>query len=330
MGIRNLGGSYCEFKSNRIFYTGNVNNTANEIVMTYRSAQYPAAYNIIEGNAAYNFGGGCFDDDQNNQISSSGNKFLNNQTAAPVKQNKANYSLTCKGNYKLDGGLVDGWERQFTRIVTGQDQQGYVPFLTLPKTNENTYDHAVVVVPMGNFEGGLKKVFTLSIGQRDGLVVNNICQGNNDAVPGSVVAYRRKADGKTVFYIKLGVFAEASVNYTSLQLAQGVDRLQLVTGDFADSDLVYDSAVNKPDLEVSADGIKAKGAPIGAAAGESDIATASVATYNDYLELEVSKPTLVNVENDELTARPDVAYWKSPRSIRQLADVEMVYPAPQA
>jgi hypothetical protein len=318
MGIRNLGGSYCEFKQNRIFYTGNVNNTANEIVMTYRSEQYPAAYNIIEGNAAYNFGGGCFDDDQNNTLSSSGNKFVNNQTNAPVKQNKANYALTCKGNYKIDGSLVDGWERQFTRIVTNKDQQGYVPFLTLPKTGENTYDHAVVVASMGNFEGGLKKVFTLSVGQRDGLSVNNMCQGDNDVAPGSVVAYK-KADGRTIFYLKLGVFAEASISYTSLQLAQGVDRLQLST-EVPSGDLVYNSATNKPNLEVGSAGVKSFGVLIGAATTSGLLD--SVATYADLANKAVAGPTLVNVENDESTSRIDVLYYKTQRGTRQLGDVE--------
>ncbi|GAB3761318.1 right-handed parallel beta-helix repeat-containing protein [Spirosoma pomorum] len=109
-GIYQLGGSNGVFKHNRLFYTGNADNAANEFCAAYRSPEYSASNNVWENNEAYGFGGGCFDDFQNSPLATSGNKFINNITSAPVKQNKPGYSLICKGNYKVDGKSVDPWE----------------------------------------------------------------------------------------------------------------------------------------------------------------------------------------------------------------------------
>jgi hypothetical protein len=268
-GLWVQGGKNAVIEGNIFNYVG-TGTGANEIRITWRSNSEPATGARVAGNHAYGFTGGMWDDPFSfeNTLTSSGSMFTNNETAGPivnytgdlVNPQRIGYTLRFAGNYRIDGSPIDmGYRQDLNLVTTGSG--GFVPFLTLPPTSGGSLDNAVVGVTLGGWAGNSKKHYTLRVGQREGLVVNLISQGDNSS-PGSVVAYRQ-TDNSTIFYASVGTFAQVGVDYRQLTQATGVPALTIQTATPTGTK-VYDSGTTPPNFEITQSGVKANGTLLGA------------------------------------------------------------------
>ncbi|HEY0109990.1 MAG TPA: right-handed parallel beta-helix repeat-containing protein, partial [Fibrella sp.] len=246
-GIRNLGGKGFVAKGNRINYKGTAPTAANDIVLTYRSVEYPATNCIISDNIQVGYGGGITDDDQNGPLSKSGNIIINNLTQSVNRPpNNKDYTTLKSGNYKTDGTLLEsaaaGSNKADLFAITNQ-AGGYAPILTLPASAANTYDYTNLIVSVGAWGGTAVKTLDIIVGQRDGFHLTYSQRGDS-AATGKVVAYQN-TNGSTTLYVTLGTFGRATVNYLSVVQAVPVTALTF-TQSVPSGTLIFDSSTTGP------------------------------------------------------------------------------------
>ena len=281
-GIDVRGGSNGLVFNNRLIYTGTDSGNARGIRLYWRSSGYPCQFNRVTDNVLINFGAGIFDD--NNGNATSYNVFENNVTPSVTVNVNSGWQGRRRGNRTSANAICDGsqtntladtfapttggrvfWDgtgydttvETITGITLGSGVV-YAPVLTLPVSTGGTYDHAVLQVSMGGWGGSVKKLYTVSVGQRDGFAINVTCQGDN-SVMGTLVAYTNS--GITTLYILTNSFAEVGVRYLKLNLSTPVTALNW-SGTAPAGTLAYSSASTPPNLEVTPSDVLAFGSSI--------------------------------------------------------------------